>query len=209
MTLKIKHLRQSYGTVEVLNIDQWEIVEGVNWIQGVNGAGKSTFFRTLAGMLPYEGNIILDQKFDLQKNTTEYLLRLNLGEAEPLYPSFLTPNDLIQFVAEAKRSSVAQVQELIQVFGINYLETPFGSCSSGMVKKISLLLAFLGNPSVIILDEPLITIDVEACQNLFKLINSYLLKKVCFVISSHQLLDISEIVVSKSYILANKTLQQL
>lgn len=209
MTLKIKHLRQSYGTVEVLNINQWEIVEGVNWIQGVNGAGKSTFFRTLAGMLPYEGNIILDQKFDLQKNTTEYLLRLNLGEAEPLYPSFLTPNDLIQFVAEAKRSSVAQVQELIQVFGINYLETPFGSCSSGMVKKISLLLAFLGNPSVIILDEPLITIDVEACQNLFKLINSYLLKKVCFVISSHQLLDISEIVVSKSYILANKTLQQL
>ena len=209
MSLKIKHLTQSYGTHEVLNIGYWEITHGIHWVQGVNGSGKSTFFRTLAGMLPYEGSIVLNQKYDLIKDSIEYLLKVNLGEAEPLYPSFLSPKDLIEFIAEAKKSPSGQVDELIQHFGIDYLDTPFGSCSSGMVKKVSLLLAFLGSPSVIILDEPLITIDAEACRNLFKLINSYLLSKVCFVISSHQLIDISEIVVSKSYILANKTLLEL
>ena len=209
MILKIKNLRQSYGVHEILNIRDFEFHRGVSWIQGVNGAGKSTLFRTLAGMLPFEGTIILDQKYDLKKEMTAYLLRLNLGEAEPLYPSFLTPRDLLLFVAEAKKSPAGQMASLIQKFGIDYLDTPFGSCSSGMVKKVSLAVAFLGEPAVIILDEPLITIDTQACQNLFELINQYLLKNVSFLISSHQKIDVAEIAVAKSYILKNKTIAEV
>lgn len=209
MVLEIKNLRQHYGSLEVLDIISWNIDYGIYWIQGENGAGKSTLFRSLAGMLPFQGNVILDEKYDLKAAPVEYRLRLNLGEAEPLYPSFLTPKDLISFVAEAKKSPSGQMDMLIETLGINYLKHPFGSCSSGMVKKVSLAISFLGNPSVIILDEPLITIDKEARKALFELIQTYHQRGVSFLISSHQLFQQEGLAVTESYALKNKTLIRL
>jgi len=209
MVLKITALRQKYGSLEILDIPSWEVGYGIFWIHGENGAGKSTLFRTLSGMLPYEGNILLADKFDLRKNPVDYRLRLNLGEAEPLYPSFLTPGDLIAFVAEAKQSPAGQAEMLISALGINYLTHPFGSCSSGMVKKVSLAISFLGNPSVIILDEPLITIDQDARTALFSLIKTYHANGVTFLLSSHQAFQQEGLLVTGSYALKNKSLHQI
>ena len=209
MVLTLTDLKQQYGQHEVLNISSWNIDYGIFWIHGENGAGKSTLFRTLAGMLPYSGNVVLGGKYDLKKQQTDYLLRLNLGEAEPLYPSFLTPADLISFVAEAKKSPAGQVATLIDALGINYLKHPFGSCSSGMVKKVSLALAFLGTPSLIILDEPLITIDKEARTALFEIVKTYHTSGVTFLLSSHQTFQQEGLSVTGSYALRNKTLEAI
>jgi ABC-2 type transport system ATP-binding protein len=209
MVLEISGLKQQYGSFEVLNIPIWQVDYGIYWIQGENGAGKSTLFRTLAGMLPYSGNITLDHKYNLKNHPVDYRLRLNLAEAEPLYPSFLTPADLIAFVAEAKKSPAGQSGMLIDALGINYLKNSFGSCSSGMVKKVSLAVAFLGNPSVIILDEPLITIDKEARLALFQLIENYYRQGVTFLISSHQLFQQEGLAVTDSFALKNKDLTRL
>jgi ABC-2 type transport system ATP-binding protein len=206
MVLEINQLRQRYGEREILSIPSFGIEKGIYWVQGENGAGKSTLFRTLAGMLPFEGSVKLDGRYDLKNDPVEYRLRLNLGEAEPLYPSFLTPSDLIAFVAEAQKASREQSDKLIEAFGINYLSNPFGSCSSGMVKKVSLLLAFLGDPSLIILDEPLITIDREAREVLFELIKVYHRRGVTFLLSSHQLFEQEGLHISQSFRLKNKTL---
>ena len=209
MKLQIQDLSQRYGDSEILNIGSWNIDYGIFWIQGENGAGKSTLFRTLAGMLPYTGLLMLDGKYDLQKHPVDFRLRLNLGEAEPLYPSFLTPADLLEFVAEAKQSPSGQVEMLINLLGINYLETPFGNCSSGMVKKLSLALAFLGSPSVIILDEPLITIDREARAALFQLIKTYHENGVTFLLSSHETFQQDGLDITDTYVLKNKTLSRV
>lgn len=209
MVLQINNLHQRYGSREILSIPSFGIEHGIYWIQGENGAGKSTLFRTLAGMLPYEGEVKLSDKYDLKKDPVEYRLRLNLGEAEPLYPSFLTPADLIAFVAEAQRAPREQADMLTEAFGINYLDNPFGSCSSGMVKKVSLLLAFLGDPSVIILDEPLITIDWEAREVLFGLIDTYFDRGVTFLLSSHQLFEQEGMHVSASFRIQDKTLVRM
>ncbi len=206
MKLAVKNLQKNYGSHEVLAIPGWGIDEGIYWIQGENGAGKSTLFRTLAGMLPYKGEVILNNKFDLKRDPVAYRLRLNLGEAEPLYPTFLTPKDLLTFVAEAKRSSAGQVQELVDALGINYLDQPMGACSSGMVKKTSLALAFLGEPSIIILDEPLITIDLEARANLFSLIRKYHERGVTFLLSSHQPFEDNDLPLTAGFTLQNRTL---
>jgi len=209
MKLQIQDLSQRYGDSEILNIVSWNIDYGIFWIQGENGAGKSTLFRTMAGMLPYTGLLLLDGKYDLQKHPVDFRLRLNLGEAEPLYPSFLTPADLLKFVAEAKQSPSGQVEMLINVLGINYLETPFGNCSSGMVKKLSLALAFLGSPSVIILDEPLITIDREVRAALFQLIKTYHENGVTFLLSSHETFQQDGLDITDTYVLKNKTLMRV
>ncbi|MCF0058045.1 hypothetical protein LXL81_19930 [Dyadobacter sp. CY356] len=98
---------------------------------------------------------------------------------------------------------------LVEALGINYLKNSFGSCSSGMVKKVSLVVAFLGNPSVIILDEPLITIDKEARMALFDLIENYHAKGVTFLISSHQLFQQEGLRVTDSFALKNKNLVRI
>ncbi|MCF0063569.1 ATP-binding cassette domain-containing protein [Dyadobacter chenwenxiniae] len=206
MTLRIRDLHQRYGDLEILSIASWEIGEGIFWIQGENGAGKSTLFRTIAGMLPYTGSLVLDGLYDLKKHPVDFRLRINLGEAEPLYPSFLTPGDLISFVAEAKKSPAGQSEMLIDALGINYLQTPFGSCSSGMVKKVSLAVSFLGKPSVIILDEPLITIDREARAALFALIREYRADGATFLLSSHEAFRDEGLDVTETFVLKNKTL---
>jgi len=65
-----------------------------------------------------------------------------------------------------------------------------GSYSSGMLKKLSLVLAFLGQPRLILLDEPLNTIDVESLEILYRWINEkYQNEKISFLLSSHQPLD--------------------
>ena len=209
MVLRIENVKQHYGSHEVLDITSWEINNGIFWIQGENGAGKSTLFRTLSGMLPYAGNIVLNDLYDLRKEPVDYRLRLNLGEAEPLYPSFLTPADLIAFVAEAKKSPAGQSEMLIESLGINYLKQPFGSCSSGMVKKVSLAISFLGSPSVIILDEPLITIDHEARISLFALIKKYHENGVTFLLSSHQAFQQEGLSITEGYSLKNKSLHRI
>lgn len=206
MKLSLRDLRKSYGTYDVLAIPEWSIGEGIYWIQGENGAGKSTLFRTLAGILPFEGEVVLDRQFDLKKQPVAYRLRLNLGEAEPLYPSFLTPADLLAFVAEAKQSPAGQVEELVKALGIDYLDRPMGTCSSGMVKKTSLALAFLGAPSIIILDEPLITIDLEARAALFGLIKDYHARGVTFLLSSHQPFESSDLPITSGFHLRDRTL---
>jgi ABC-2 type transport system ATP-binding protein len=184
--LQITHLQKSYGGHLVLQVPSLFLPEGIHWFKGANGSGKTTFFRTLAGMLPFEGEIRMNG-WDIRKQPIEYRLHINYGEAEPDYPEFLTANDLIQFVAKAKQASSTQVEQLIQVLDIeSFLFQPTGTYSSGMLKKTSLALAFLGNPKVIILDEPLITIDDATVQRVYELVRDYHAQGITFLLSSHQ-----------------------
>ncbi|MFN8347167.1 MAG: ABC transporter ATP-binding protein [Spirosomataceae bacterium] len=184
--IRIKNLKKSYGGHLVIQVPDLVLSEGIYWFKGANGSGKTTFFRTLAGMLPFEGEIRL-QDWDIRQQPVAYRLHINYGEAEPDYPEFLTAHDLIRFVATAKRASDTQVERLIALLGISpFLYQPSGTYSSGMLKKTSLALAFLGNPKVIILDEPLITIDDATVEQVYELVRDYHAKGVTFLLSSHQ-----------------------
>src|SRR5450432_1589665 len=111
--------------------------------------------KVLAGLIPFKGDIFIDEKISLRKNPVHYRLLLSHAEAEPVYPSFLTGNELIDFVSNIKKGTKEQVNEIRHILDIDdYLQNPTGSYSSGMLKKLSLLLAFLGQPKWILLEEP-------------------------------------------------------
>ena len=116
---------------------------------------------------------------------------VNFAEAEPLFPEFLTGTEMLALFAAAKGAPKGQEVYFIESMNMqSYINRPIGTYSSGMLKKLSLLLAFIGHPQLILLDEPLITIDTDALMVLYKWINKLNAEDgVSFMLSSHQILD--------------------
>ncbi|EPR65532.1 ATP-binding cassette domain-containing protein [Cyclobacterium qasimii] len=184
--LVVQNFLKKYPTGFQLEIDSFKLKKGIHMIQGENGAGKSTLFKAIAGLHTFEGKILLEH-LDLKKAPLKFRKKVNYAEAEPVYPEFLNLNELILFVAKAKGASRDQIEHLKSVFGVtDFMATPVATYSSGMLKKASLLLAFLGNPKLIILDEPFTTIDRASQENLIDLIKFQMSVGVNFLISSHQ-----------------------
>lgn len=185
--LEIRNFEKTYANGFRLRIDSLMLNKGIHLVKGENGAGKSTLFKAIAGIHPFKGEIILDH-ISIRKASVEYRKLVNYAEAEPQYPDFLSLDELIQFVAEAKQASKDQIKFLKQEFNVSgYSAYRMASYSSGMLKKAALLLAFLGNPTLIILDEPFTTIDNEAQLKLMSLIKIQATRGVSFLISSHHI----------------------
>lgn len=141
----------------------------------------------IAGLHPFSGDILV-ANHSIKKNRMDFLRRVNYAEAEPLYPPFLTAKNMVELYCSTMKSKVQDTCQLLETLHImDAYNKPLGAWSSGMTKKLSLALAFVGGPEWILLDEPLITVDVEAVAIIGELINTYHAKKgVSFILTSHQ-----------------------
>ncbi|MBE9463589.1 ATP-binding cassette domain-containing protein [Dyadobacter subterraneus] len=189
--LKITNFKKSYNKDLILQIDNLTIESGISWIRGANGTGKSTFLKSAAGIIAFEGDLSLASDVSIKAQPVAYRKLVNFAEAEPVFPEFLTGTDLIRLFTKAKDAPVKQADYFVETMKMgSYVSDPVGTFSSGMLKKLSLLLAFIGNPKLILLDEPLITMDSQALQTLYGWIDEYYSKKgTSFLLSSHQALD--------------------
>jgi ABC-2 type transport system ATP-binding protein len=208
--LTIENFTKHYNGVLALQIPSLSLTKGIYWVQGKNGSGKTTLFKSVAGLLPFEGSIKVNATTDQKSHPQAYRMLINFGEAEPVFPDFLTAKDLIQFVALAKKASSTQTEHLMNVFGIgDFYHKPCGTYSSGMLKKLSLTLAFLGNPALIILDEPLITLDHHTVEKVYTLINEYYAGGISFLLSSHQNFGFSSLPIHATFVVEQQTIKLL
>ncbi|TGE13886.1 ABC transporter ATP-binding protein [Hymenobacter elongatus] len=186
--LRIQHFQKSYNGHPVLHIDDFFIAPGIHWIRGSNGSGKSTFLKTVGGLISFEGDIVLNEALSLKQQPTAYRSAVNFAEAEPLFPDFLTGIELIQLFKTAKNAPSGQEQPYVESMGMTaYLSDRISSYSSGMLKKLALVLAFMGRPACILLDEPLTTLDVDSLPVLYSWIaDLHQQAGTTFLLSSHQ-----------------------
>ena len=205
--LLVKDFIKKYNEQLVLDIPVLKVDTGLYWVKGPNGAGKTSFFRSIAGIIPCKGTVTIHDT-DLQKSPNAYRRLINYAEAEPLLPTFLTGYELINFYADSKGGNSNQTAYLIDYFGIkSFVQNPIGTYSSGMLKKVSVLLAFIGKPQIILLDEPLITIEDTFLPKIWALIRQWHSEQqITFLISSHQPLNENELGPYKTLQLANKTI---
>ena len=206
--LYLSNIQKWYGSHHIFSIGELTLPAGIYWLKGANGAGKSTFMKILAGLIPFKGEISIENNISLRKNPVPYRLLLNHAEAEPVYPSFLTGNELVEFVSNIKKGTKEQVNEIKDILGVDdYLQNPTGSYSSGMLKKLSLLLAFIGQPKWILLDEPLTTLDQSSQKALCELImQQWQQKNISFIITSHHDIENAAIHFDKTFLLKDKQL---
>ena len=185
--LQIRDLLKKYGDKTILDVKALTIPPGITHLKGINGSGKTTFSKIIAGLIPYQGEVVLNESLDPSTNKAKKEKKVNYAGSEPLFPEVFTANDLIAFIAKAKGASMEDKTTITELFGVNeYLFDVIGTYSSGMLKRLSLCLAFLGSPALILLDEPFNTLDVDAIELLKNLIHDQREKGINFILVSHQ-----------------------
>ena len=204
--LKLTTVKKFYNKHLVLDIPNLQLENQIYWLKGANGSGKTTLLKMIAGLLPFEGDILFDN-ISLKLNPVIYRQNVSWAEAEPLFPSFMTGMDLLFLYQSIRKVLKSDVDILIELFNMNeYVNSAIGTYSTGMTKKLSLVLAFLGNQQLIVLDEPLITLDPDATTSVCTFISDrYKNKGTTFLMSSHQELDYRLMLSGKELIVYNKT----
>ncbi|MBA9078183.1 ABC transporter ATP-binding protein [Rufibacter quisquiliarum] len=205
--LTFQGFSKSYADAPVLEIQQLTVPPGIHWVKGRNGSGKTTLFKVLAGLLPYKGDLFLNGTVALSQQPVLHRQHISFGEAEPLYPSFITGQELVNLFAKARQAPHGQAAQLAKALGAEeFLHKATGTYSSGMQKKLSLVLAFLGTPRLILLDEPLITLDTATVQAMYALIKACHGQGVSFLLTSHQDIEMPDLPLTATWLVQNQML---
>lgn len=207
--LHFEKFQKSYSGYLALEIEKLTLRPGIYWLKGANGSGKSTLLKAIAGLISFEGKISLSPDIDLKKQSVAYRKLVNFAEAEPIFPEFLTGQEMVQLFATAKGAITGQEQYYLESMQMqHYIRQPVSTYSSGMLKKLSLVLAFMGSPQLILLDEPLITIDSESLQVLYQwIIEKHQKSGTNFLLASHQALEHESLSKAQVLQVENRTLK--
>jgi ABC-2 type transport system ATP-binding protein len=204
LKLILNNIVKKYGSHTVLTFEEWKIDAGIYWLKGGNGTGKTTLFRIISGQTPFDGTVLLDE-INLKKQPTNFRSKISYAEAEPQYPLFITGKELLDFYKEVRKAKETDINKLTDLFEMTpFLNQKIGGYSSGMLKKISLICAFIGEVELYILDEPLITIDTASADKLYQLIAEKAKQGKSFLISSHQEIDATKLMINNVFAIENK-----
>ncbi|MCB0631006.1 MAG: ATP-binding cassette domain-containing protein [Saprospiraceae bacterium] len=174
--ITVKQLSKYYGNKLVLKAIDIEFMPGkVYGIVGENGAGKTTFFRCLAGLEDFEGQIISDRQ----------PLRHHLGflPTNPVFLSRITGWEYLKLLCIARDITADNFTEK-NVFDLP-LEQYATTYSTGMKKKLALLAILLQNNEVFVLDEPFNGVDIHSNMIISEIIRHLKAEGKTILISSH------------------------
>jgi len=183
--ITIENLHKKFGKLTVLDgLDLAIKKGGVFAILGPNGSGKTTLIKCLLGMVvPNKGTVKINDKNILKQ--WEYRNNLNYLPQIANFPTNLTVSELIAMVKNL-RPKAANEQELIDLFALNpFLKKKLGNLSGGTKQKVNIVLTFMFDSDLIILDEPTTGLDPIALIYLKDLINKARDKGKTILITTH------------------------
>ncbi len=196
--ISVKHLTKYYGEHLAVNDISFEITEGhVYGFLGPNGAGKSTTMNIITGCLSAtDGTVLVDGHDIFEEPDDAKRLIGYLPEHPPLYMNE-SPWEYLRFVGEAKglhgTALTKQVNEVMERTGItNVKDRRIAALSKGYKQRVGIAQALLGNPKVIILDEPTVGLDPIQIIEIRELITE-LGKTHTVIFSSHILSEVQAI----------------
>ena len=205
MKLEIKNLNKSYGKKEVLKNINFTFEEGkIYGLLGRNGAGKSTFFNALNEDIKIDsGECFLDNK-KLETSDIGYVV------STPQVPEFLTGREFLQFYLDINKDNIKDLKDIDYYFDLVKLNKEdqnllLKEYSHGMKNKIQMLINIIANPKVILLDEPLTSLDIVVQEEMKKLFKDY--KENHIIIFSTHILELAVDLCDEIIILNNKQIE--
>lgn len=191
--IQIKNLYKKFGKVTVLkNLDLEIKSGGIFAVLGPNGSGKTTLIKSILGMvIPDKGSIKIDDLEILKKH--QYRNNVNYLPQIANFPGNLTVLELIQMIKDI-RIKPANDSELIELFDLKpFLKQKLGNLSGGTKQKVNLVLTFMFDSELIILDEPTTGLDPISLIHLKEIIQKEKQKGKTILITSHIMSFVEEI----------------
>ncbi|MFY9243798.1 MAG: ABC transporter ATP-binding protein [Polaribacter sp.] len=198
--ITIDKVSKKYGNAEVLNVNSIEIPKGQSFgLVGNNGAGKTTLFNILLDLIrPTTGSIT---NHNIQVNTSEDWKKFTGSFIdESFLIGYLTPEEYFDFVGDLRGMNKADVANFLSKFDeffngeITGKKKYLRDLSKGNQKKAGIVAAMMGNPQVVILDEPFANLDPTTQIRLKKIIKELTEnREITVLISSHDLTHVTEV----------------
>lgn len=193
MEIKVYKLSKSYGARLALKDVTLELAPGIIAIMGPNGSGKTTLLRSLASLIyPDSGQLWFDG-FPYLKNLQRLRSQVGYLPQELDFPGHLTPRQLLTYLATLKKvRDKSQIEWLIRALElVRVADFPLTALSEGQVRLVGIAQAFLGCPSLLLLDEPTRGLDVEERARVFSLMRRPAPGRLT-IYSTHELEDIEQ-----------------
>ncbi|MCI8291153.1 MAG: ABC transporter ATP-binding protein [Clostridia bacterium] len=195
--IEVQNITKKYNNFIAVDDISFKIEEGeVVGFLGPNGAGKSTTMSMITGFIePTSGKIIVNG-YDINQKSKQAKRQIGyMPENVPLYPE-LTVKEFVSYMADLKlvkgRDKKAEIDRVVKLTGLEEVKGKLiRSLSRGYKQRVSLAGALVGNPPILILDEPTVGLDPKQVIEIRNLIKS-LGKKHTILISSHILSEISQ-----------------
>lgn len=217
--IEVSHLTKKYGANKAVDDLSFTIEKGVVYgLLGPNGAGKSTTMNIITGCLgATDGDVRVGGHSVVDEPTEAKRLIGYLPEQPPLYHD-MTPKEYLRFVAQAKgvphkewNSQLHMVMEKTRIVDVQ--DRLIRNLSKGYKQRVGIAQALLGNPEVIILDEPTVGLDPAQIIEIRELIRE-LGKEHTLVLSSHILSEVQAVcdhimIISKGHLVASDTPENL
>ena len=198
--IKIRNITKTYSKETVLKIDYLDINSGQTFgLVGNNGAGKTTLFSTLLDLIKPTTGEVLNNGINV-RTSEDWKSFTSAFLDESFLISYLMPEEYFYFVGELRSFSKKQVDEFLKQFEDLFNGEILGGkkfirdLSKGNQKKVGIVAALIGDPEVIILDEPFANLDPTTQIRLKKIIKTLSQKVgVTVLVSSHDLQDVTEV----------------
>lgn len=195
-----KDLSKTYNGTTVLNIEELNIPKGQSFgLVGNNGAGKTTYFSLLLDLIkPTTGSItsndvVVDKSEDWKPFTSAFI-------DESFLIGYLTPEEYFYLIGDLRGQNKADVDALTSQFEDFFNGEILGrkkylrDLSKGNQKKAGIVAALIGNPEVIILDEPFANLDPTTQIRLKQILKDLAQKQgVTILVSSHDLMHVTDV----------------
>ena len=198
--ITINTVSKKYGKAEVLNLESLEIPTGQSFgLVGNNGAGKTTLFNILLDLIRPTTGSVINNGISVHKSESWKTFTGSFID-ESFLISYLTPEEYFQFIGDLRGINKADIKEFLgqfdEFFNDEVLEKKkyLRDLSKGNQKKVGIVAAMMGNPKVVVLDEPFANLDPTTQIRLKKILKTLTDNKaVTVLVSSHDLSHVTEV----------------
>lgn len=197
--ITVSNLTKFYGDFKALDSVSFTVDKG--WVYGYlgpNGAGKTTTIRTMLGLLKPDQGEVQITGVNPNKDPVQALQSLGYAPELPTLQTFFTGEQLLDFMGKmfglATQARKERIKQLLDLVGLKeWGDKKIGKYSKGMVQKLSVALALINDPVVLIMDEPTIGMDPEATAHFRNLFMDLSKQGKTVFISSHLLDEVQRI----------------
>jgi ABC-2 type transport system ATP-binding protein len=195
--IAVSGLVKNYGKVKALRGITFKVDKGITGLIGPNGAGKTTTIKILLGLISADGGEATAFGLNCWKDRDKILEKIGVLHEKPRFPTWVTGRKYLEYVAKIKNTSNVkeEIECTAKICGLaDFIDRKISTYSAGMMQRLGLADALIGNPEIVILDEPTANLDPLGRSDVLRKIKQLAKEEdISFIISTHVLSELERI----------------